>query len=244
MLCVWHETACNSIVQHGTAQHTRVVITSTANALLQQCLSIAALLAHKLSQRALMSDQTSQQQQQRCLGVCCYVCSSVYPAFSYLPAASLLSMLSNKGASPIPSRRISSSGCRHQSSAQQQQLQAQRAAAAASAAAAVKRLSGRDLEHLQQLHTFFSGLGDDMAAAVQRLALQGFNQWLVSSALACTQGQFDDGVVSAHCSSAVWLLCMALPLKRSVERTLLFVLTSLPIFGLQVRAGVDVRVCT
>jgi phosphoserine phosphatase len=91
-------------------------------------------------------------------------------------------MLSNKGMPLIPSRRISSSGSRHQGSAaqQQQQLQAQRAAAAASAAAAVKRLTGRDLEHLQQLHAFFSGLVDDMAAAVQRLALQGFNQWLVS----------------------------------------------------------------
>lgn len=42
-----------------------------------------------------------------------------------------------------------------------------------------KRLSGRELESLQQLHAFFSGLVDDMAAAVQRLALQGFNQWLV-----------------------------------------------------------------
>jgi phosphoserine phosphatase len=121
-------------------------------------------------------------------------------------------MLSNKGAPPVSSRRISRSGSRHQSSAQQQQqLQAQRAAAAASAAAAVKRLSGRDLEHLQQLHTFFCSLGDDMAAAVQRLALQGFNQWLVSNALACSAEQFDERVVSVHCSSAVWLLCMALP---------------------------------
>lgn len=100
----------------------------------------------------------------------------------FLHAASLLSMLSNKGAPLIPSRRISSSSSsRHHVSAaqQQQQLQAQRAAAAASAAAAMKRLSGRDLEHLQQLHAFFSGLVDDMAAAVQRLALQGFHQWLV-----------------------------------------------------------------
>jgi hypothetical protein len=100
----------------------------------------------------------------------------------FLHAASLLGMLSNKGAPPLPNRRISNSGSRHQSSAQQQrELQAQRAAAAASAAAAVKRLSGRDLEHLQQLHAFFSGLVDDMAGAVQRLALQGFNQWLVSN---------------------------------------------------------------
>ncbi|WIA12907.1 hypothetical protein OEZ85_006525 [Tetradesmus obliquus] len=113
----------------------------------------------------------------------------LYPALCMLDKirrkhlASLLSMLSNKGAPLIPSRRISSSSSsRHHVSAaqQQQQLQAQRAAAAASAAAAIKRLSGRDLEHLQQLHAFFSGLVDDMAAAVQRLALQGFNQWLVS----------------------------------------------------------------
>eukprot|EP00883_Tetradesmus_obliquus_P013560 jgi/Sobl393_1/6519/SZX69264.1 len=113
----------------------------------------------------------------------------LYPALCMLDKirrkhlASLLSMLSNKGAPLIPSRRISSSSSsRHHVSAaqQQQQLQAQRAAAAASAAAAMKRLSGRDLEHLQQLHAFFSGLVDDMAAAVQRLALQGFHQWLVS----------------------------------------------------------------
>ncbi|WIA33058.1 hypothetical protein OEZ86_006214 [Tetradesmus obliquus] len=113
----------------------------------------------------------------------------LYPALCMLDKirrkhlASLLSMLSNKGAPLIPSRRISSSSSsRHHVSAaqQQQQLQAQRAAAAASAAAAMKRLSGRDVEHLQQLHAFFSGLVDDMAAAVQRLALQGFNQWLVS----------------------------------------------------------------
>eukprot|EP00878_Enallax_costatus_P009381 GHUV01009803.1.p1 GENE.GHUV01009803.1~~GHUV01009803.1.p1 ORF type:complete len:288 (+),score=116.50 GHUV01009803.1:305-1168(+) len=44
-----------------------------------------------------------------------------------------------------------------------------------------KRLTGRDLEHLQQLHAFFSSLVDDLTAAVQKLALQGFNQWLVSA---------------------------------------------------------------
>jgi hypothetical protein len=36
-----------------------------------------------------------------------------------------------------------------------------------------------DLEQLQLLHSFFSRLVDDMAASVQRLALQDFNQWLV-----------------------------------------------------------------
>jgi hypothetical protein len=129
------------------------------------------------------------------------------PLCFHLPAANLLGMLSNKGAPPIPSRRISSSGSRQQSSAQQQQqLQAQRAAAAASAAAAVKRLSGRDLEHLQQLHAFFCGLGDDMAGAVQRLALQGFNQWLVSNAR-LTAGRFVDGGLSVDSRSSAALAC-------------------------------------
>lgn len=40
-------------------------------------------------------------------------------------------------------------------------------------------MSGRDLEHLQQLHIFFNSLVDDMSANVQRLALRGFNAWLV-----------------------------------------------------------------
>jgi hypothetical protein len=88
-------------------------------------------------------------------------------------------MLSNKGAPLIPARRTSGSR-HHTSAAQQQQQQQQQQLQAQRAAAAMKRLSGKDLEHLQQLHAFFSGLVDDMAAAVQRLALQGFNQWLVS----------------------------------------------------------------
>lgn len=43
-------------------------------------------------------------------------------------------------------------------------------------------LTVRDLEHVQQLHTFFNSLVDDMSANVQRLALRGLNAWLVSAA--------------------------------------------------------------
>jgi hypothetical protein len=40
-------------------------------------------------------------------------------------------------------------------------------------------MTGRDLEHLQQLQIFFHSLVDDMSANVQQLALRGFNAWLV-----------------------------------------------------------------
>lgn len=43
-------------------------------------------------------------------------------------------------------------------------------------------LTVRDLEHVQQLHIFFNSLVDDLSANVQRLALRGFNAWLVSRA--------------------------------------------------------------
>ncbi|KAF8067252.1 SEC15A [Scenedesmus sp. PABB004] len=73
--------------------------------------------------------------------------------------ASLLGMLSSKGGAPEPVAA---------------------AAAAGGGGGAPRGLAGRDLEHLSTLHAFFSGLVDDLTSAVQRLALQGFNQWLVA----------------------------------------------------------------
>lgn len=54
------------------------------------------------------------------------------------------------------------------------------AAAAATGGGSTRGMSGRDLEHLQQLQLFFNSLVDDMVAHVERLALKGFNAWLVS----------------------------------------------------------------
>jgi hypothetical protein len=54
------------------------------------------------------------------------------------------------------------------------------AVAGAGAGSSRQQLTVRDLEHVQQLHTFFNSLVDDMSANVQRLALRGFNAWLVS----------------------------------------------------------------
>jgi hypothetical protein len=52
-------------------------------------------------------------------------------------------------------------------------------ATAGGSSSSSRQMSGRDLEHLQQLHIFFNSLVDDMSANVQRLALRGFNAWLV-----------------------------------------------------------------
>jgi hypothetical protein len=55
--------------------------------------------------------------------------------------------------------------------------------AATGGSSSSRHMSGRDLEHLQQLHIFFNSLVDDMSANVQRLALRGFNAWLVRRAV-------------------------------------------------------------
>jgi hypothetical protein len=52
-------------------------------------------------------------------------------------------------------------------------------ATAGGSSSSSRQMSGRDLEHLQQLHIFFNSLVDDMSANVQRLVLRGFNAWLV-----------------------------------------------------------------
>lgn len=103
------------------------------------------------------------------------VCVCLSYVAQWSPTASLLGMLSKQG-DPAGTRRISSS-----SSKQSQQRQQ---TAGNGTVGTSKRLTGCDLEHLQQLHVFFSGLVDDMAAAVQRLAMQGFNQWLVGLGVA------------------------------------------------------------
>lgn len=54
-------------------------------------------------------------------------------------------------------------------------------------------MTGRDLEHLQQLHVFFNSLVDDMSANVQRLALRGFNSWLVGETRGAGRGQESRG---------------------------------------------------
>jgi hypothetical protein len=82
-------------------------------------------------------------------------------------AGSLLSMLS--GAKPA--KGSSSNGAA--------------AAGAGSSSSSSRQMTGRDLEHLQQLHVFFNSLVDDMSANVQRLALRGFNTWLVGGFTYC-----------------------------------------------------------
>jgi len=87
------------------------------------------------------------------------------PSFCCLSAAaSLLSMLS--GARPAAGKGGSGGG-------------SSTAAAAAAGSSSSRHMTGCDLEHLQQLHVFFNSLVDDMSANVQRLALRGFNSWLV-----------------------------------------------------------------
>ena len=55
------------------------------------------------------------------------------------------------------------------------------AAAAGVGGGAGRGLTGGDLEALHQLQGFFNALVDDMSSSVQRLALRGFNAWLVST---------------------------------------------------------------
>lgn len=65
--------------------------------------------------------------------------------------------------------------------------------AGSSSSSSSRQMTGRDLEHLQQLHVFFNSLVDDMSANVQRLALRGFNAWLVGR---CTHRPF--GALAAN----------------------------------------------
>lgn len=117
---------------------------------------------------------------------------------------SLLSMLSGTKQQPAAG---SSNGLISSSSSSMSALAAAAGSGVSGREANRHVLSGRDLEHLQQLHHFFHSLVDDMSSNVQRLALRGFNTWLVRNCLCvCHVCVYVCGVEAVH-GVCLWCLC-------------------------------------